>query len=87
MAFAVQRGKQIAKKVVRETVSRFVSAERADSLLNQMKGLDIGDIVSDGESIIVERPEGTFVYEHAARDENSNLSGVISVYDATEGEP
>jgi len=79
--FALERGQQAGKQMAREVVSRFVGVEQADSLLEQVKGLDIGGFTTAEDSITFERPEGTYVFERMDRDENGNLSGVVSLYD------
>ncbi len=92
MVFAAERGKQEgkreARRVIREVVAPIegvtpvVVTERVGSLLDQMRGLDLGRKTALGETMVLERPEGIYVFNNLARDEAGNLSGLVAVYDA-----
>ncbi|MFH1108339.1 MAG: hypothetical protein V1790_03955 [Planctomycetota bacterium] len=87
MVFAVERGKQESKRVAREIVSRVVGVQQAESLLSQMHGMDLGTVLipatAGSDAMTLVRPEGTYVFNNMARDVSGNLSGAVTVYDAT----
>lgn len=86
MVFAAERGKQEGKRVAREVVSRLVGAEQADSLVGQLGQMNLGTLVSNGRSgvLVLERPDGTYVFDNLARDTEGSMSGHVTVYDGTE---
>jgi|CXWL01.1.fsa_nt_gi hypothetical protein len=84
MGFAIERGKQEGKRIVRETVSRAVGVEQADSLLRQIHGMDFGAVsatASAGDVITLERPEGSYVFSQMAADSDNNISGHVAMFD------
>ncbi|MBI4136121.1 MAG: hypothetical protein HY481_01010 [Candidatus Vogelbacteria bacterium] len=87
MAFAAERGKQEGKRVAREIVSRLVGVERVDSLVDQLRAMNVGTLRPSARfsnvSTLV-RPEGTYVFDNLARDVNGNMSGHVAVYDGAE---
>jgi hypothetical protein len=86
MVFAAERGKQEGRRVTREIVSRVVGVEQAESLLSQMRSMNLGTLTipttTASDAMTLVRPEGTYVFNNLARDENGSISGAVTVYDA-----
>lgn len=82
MVFAVERGKQEGKREVRETLTSLVGVEQADSLLDQLGQMDLGNLTWSSRNVFVlERPDGTYVFDGLTRAANGNISGHVTVYD------
>jgi len=85
MVFAVERGRQEGKHVAREVVSRVVGTERADSLLAQIEGMQIGRFVTIGNTasstVSFELSGATYVFTRIASDVNGRLSSFVEQYD------
>lgn len=79
MVFAAERGKQEGKRVAREIVSRLVEVEQADSLLDQITAMNIGNYIV-GDVISLERPEGTYIFDQVIRNAVGGVSGIVTEY-------
>ncbi len=86
-SFAIERGKQVARQVVREVVSERLmrltdsSVTREDSLLDQVMALDIGPLATIGTTVSLERPEGTYVFRSAFSE--GTAKGLVTLYDSS----
>ena len=74
MTFALQRGRQIAKEEVRRILG--------GPLLQQITGMDVGEIEVNGDSITVTRSDGTCVFENISRLRSGDASVSASIFDA-----
>ncbi len=91
MAFAAEQGRQEAKHVAREIVSRVVPVERVDALLDQILNVPatvMRSATASGEDILtLVRPEGTYTFEDMAYSQDNPdvtpvFSGRITLLDA-----
>jgi len=83
MAFAAERGKQEGKRVVREVLTRAVGVEQADSLLDQLRAMNIGSFSKVGNTAVLGLSGITLVFDQMARNMNGGISGFVAVYDST----
>jgi len=82
MVFAAERGKQVARQVVTETLTRIYGATVMDSLMDQIGAMDIGNYITStvSQPISLERPEGTYVFEQFMRNPSGGASGLVTMY-------
>jgi hypothetical protein len=68
-------------RAVSERLERLYGATLADSLVDQIRAMDMGNHVVTGDTVSLERPEGTYVFDHVVHNANGGLSGLVTMYD------
>ncbi len=87
MAFAKERGKQLARQVLQQMSpglaqlsTVFERPRTSVPILDQITNLNVGEPSIVGNTITLDRPEATYVFTDMAFDE-SGVSGTVTVYD------
>jgi hypothetical protein len=82
MVFAAERGKQVVRQLVGEKLTRIYGATVADSLVAQLRAINIRHSAVAGSSVSVELSGTTYVFDQIVRNVAGGMSGLVTQYNS-----